>query len=101
MVRLNRIYTRIGDDGTTGLGDGERRQKFDARVAAYGEVDKANCAIGLARAATREAGDRERLAELRRSTRPRMAASSLCDGAAFARKFEAAFRRMWRRWRQA
>ena len=68
MVRLNRIYTRTGDDGTTGLGDGERRQKFDARVAAYGEVDKANCAIGLARAATREAGDRERLAELRRST---------------------------------
>jgi cob(I)alamin adenosyltransferase len=54
MVRLNRIYTRTGDDGTTGLGDGERRQKFDARVAAYGEVDEANCAIGLARAATRD-----------------------------------------------
>jgi cob(I)alamin adenosyltransferase len=54
MVRLNRIYTRTGDDGTTGLGDGERRQKFDARVAAYGEVDETNCAIGLARAATRD-----------------------------------------------
>jgi cob(I)alamin adenosyltransferase len=54
MVRLNRIYTRTGDDGTTGLGDGERRRKFDARVAAYGEVDEANCAIGLARAATRD-----------------------------------------------
>ena len=54
MVRLNKIYTRTGDDGTTGLGDGERRQKFDARVAAYGEVDEANCAIGLARVATRD-----------------------------------------------
>ncbi|MGD0640321.1 MAG: ATP:cob(I)alamin adenosyltransferase, partial [Roseiarcus sp.] len=57
MVRLNRIYTRTGDDGTTGLGDGERRPKFDARVAAYGEVDETNCAIGLARVAMREAGD--------------------------------------------
>ena len=52
MVRLNRIYTRTGDDGTTGLGDGERRPKFDARVTAYGEVDETNCAIGLARLAT-------------------------------------------------
>ncbi len=52
MVRLNRIYTRTGDDGTTGLGDGQRRQKFDARVTAYGEVDETNCAIGLARLAT-------------------------------------------------
>ena len=43
MVRLNRIYTRTGDDGTTGLGDGQRRQKFDARVSAYGEVDELNC----------------------------------------------------------
>jgi cob(I)alamin adenosyltransferase len=54
MVRLNKIYTRTGDDGTTGLGDGERRQKFDARVAAYGEVDETNCAIGLARLAVRD-----------------------------------------------
>jgi cob(I)alamin adenosyltransferase len=52
MVRLNRIYTRTGDDGTTGLGDGQRRQKFDARVSAYGEVDELNCLIGLARLAT-------------------------------------------------
>jgi cob(I)alamin adenosyltransferase len=52
MVRLNRIYTRTGDDGTTGLGNGERRPKFDARVAAYGEVDETNSAIGLARLAT-------------------------------------------------
>ena len=52
MVVLNRIYTRTGDDGTTGLGDGQRRQKFDARVSAYGEVDELNCLIGLARLAT-------------------------------------------------
>ena len=57
MVRLNKIYTRTGDDGTTGLGDGARRQKFDARVAAYGEVDETNCAIGLARLAAREAAE--------------------------------------------
>jgi cob(I)alamin adenosyltransferase len=54
MVRLNRIYTRTGDDGTTGLGDGERRQKFDPRVGAYGEVDELNSAIGVARAATHD-----------------------------------------------
>jgi cob(I)alamin adenosyltransferase len=52
MVRLNKIYTRTGDDGTTGLGDGARRQKFDPRVDAYGEVDEANSAIGVARVAT-------------------------------------------------
>jgi cob(I)alamin adenosyltransferase len=56
MVRLNRIYTRTGDDGTTGLGDGQRRQKFDSRVSAYGEVDELNCLIGLARRVT-SAGD--------------------------------------------
>jgi cob(I)alamin adenosyltransferase len=49
MVRLNRIYTRTGDDGTTGLGSGERRPKHDLRVAAFGTVDEANAAIGLAR----------------------------------------------------
>ena len=51
MVKLNKIYTRTGDDGTTGLGNGERRLKSDPRVAAYGDVDEANCAIGLARLA--------------------------------------------------
>ena len=56
MVRLNRIYTRTGDDGTTGLGDGQRRRKYDGRVSAYGEVDELNCLIGLARLAT-SAGD--------------------------------------------
>ena len=49
MVKLNKIYTRTGDDGTTGLGTGERRLKSDLRVEAYGTVDEANAAIGLAR----------------------------------------------------
>ncbi len=49
MVVLSRIYTRTGDDGTTALGDGERRPKYDLRVAAYGTVDELNAAIGLAR----------------------------------------------------
>lgn len=53
MVRLNKIYTRTGDAGDTGLGDGERRPKFDARVAAYGEIDELNCVIGRARLHTR------------------------------------------------
>jgi cob(I)alamin adenosyltransferase len=57
MVRLNRIYTRTGDDGTTGLGDGSRRAKHDARVEAFGAVDEANCAVGLARLETRAADD--------------------------------------------
>jgi cob(I)alamin adenosyltransferase len=49
MVVLNRIYTRTGDEGTTALGTGERRKKYDLRVAAYGTVDETNAAIGLAR----------------------------------------------------
>jgi cob(I)alamin adenosyltransferase len=49
MVKLNKIYTRTGDDGTTGLGSGERRLKSDLRVEAYGTVDEANATIGLAR----------------------------------------------------
>ncbi len=44
--RLSKIYTRTGDDGTTGLGDGRRVAKDDARVEAYGTVDEANSAIG-------------------------------------------------------
>ena len=44
--RLSKIYTRTGDDGTTGLGDGSRVAKDDARVEAYGTVDEANSAIG-------------------------------------------------------
>lgn len=49
MVRLNKIYTRTGDDGTTGLGSGPRRLKCDLRVEAYGTVDEANAALGMAR----------------------------------------------------
>ncbi len=45
--RLSKIYTRTGDDGTTGLGDGSRTEKDSARVEAYGTVDEANSAIGL------------------------------------------------------
>src|SRR5579864_4095061 len=55
MVKLNKIYTRTGDDGSTGLGSGERRKKYDLRVAAYGTLDEANAAIGIARLHT--AGD--------------------------------------------
>ncbi len=49
MVVLNRIYTRTGDDGSTALGSGERRPKYDLRVAAYGTVDEANAALGVVR----------------------------------------------------
>ena len=49
MVVLNRIYTRTGDDGTTALGSGERRPKYDLRVSAYGTVDETNAAIGIVR----------------------------------------------------
>ncbi len=49
MVKLNKIYTRTGDDGSTGLGGGERRTKNDTRIAAYGTVDETNAAIGIAR----------------------------------------------------
>lgn len=52
MVVLNRIYTRTGDDGTTALGDGERRLKSDLRIASYGTVDETNAALGLARLST-------------------------------------------------
>ena len=48
LVKLNRIYTRTGDDGTTGLVDGSRVAKSDARMQAIGDVDEANSAIGLA-----------------------------------------------------
>jgi len=49
MVILNKIYTKTGDDGTTALGTGERRPKYDLRIESYGTVDEANAAIGLAR----------------------------------------------------
>ena len=49
MVVLNQIYTRTGDDGTTALGTGERRKKYDLRIDAYGTLDETNAAIGIAR----------------------------------------------------
>lgn len=49
MVVLNRIYTRTGDDGTTSLGNNERRKKYDLRVDAYGTLDEVNAVIGLVR----------------------------------------------------
>ena len=48
MVKLNSIYTRTGDDGTTGLVDGSRVSKTDARMQAIGDVDEANSALGIA-----------------------------------------------------
>jgi cob(I)alamin adenosyltransferase len=48
MVKINRVYTRTGDDGRTVLGDGARLPKFHIRVAAYGSVDESNAFIGLA-----------------------------------------------------
>ena len=57
MVRLTRIYTRGGDAGETSLGGGARVSKHHVRVAAYGTVDEANAAIGLARLETGGAAD--------------------------------------------
>jgi cob(I)alamin adenosyltransferase len=62
MVRLNQIYTRTGDDGTTGLVDGSRVLKHAARMAAIGAVDEANSALGLALVVL----DGEAAADLRR-----------------------------------
>ncbi len=57
MVKLNRIYTRTGDDGTTGLVTGPRVLKSSSRVAALGDVDEANSLLGLARQFTAGAED--------------------------------------------
>jgi len=65
MVTLNRIYTRTGDDGTTSLGSGARRKKYDLRVEAYGTIDEVNAAIGLVRLYT--AGDKTHDATLDKS----------------------------------
>lgn len=61
MVKLNKIYTRTGDDGTTGLVNGPRRSKADLRVEAYGSIDETNAAIGLARVET--VGELDRILE--------------------------------------
>jgi len=58
MVRLTKIYTRGGDKGQTSLGDGSRVAKHSARVEAYGTVDEANAAVGLARLHTTGAEDK-------------------------------------------
>jgi cob(I)alamin adenosyltransferase len=57
MVVLNRIYTKTGDDGTTALGSGERRPKYDLRIEAYGTVDETNAAIGVVRLHTADAAE--------------------------------------------
>ena len=57
MVVLNRIYTRTGDAGDTGLATGERVKKFDARVCAYGDVDETNATLGLVRLHTSADGE--------------------------------------------
>jgi len=48
LMKLDKIYTRTGDEGTTSLGDGTRLPKFHLRVTAYGSIDEANSAIGIA-----------------------------------------------------
>jgi len=58
MVKLNRIYTRSGDDGSTGLTDGSRVFKDDVRIAAYGSVDELNAAVGICIGAC-ESGDED------------------------------------------
>jgi len=62
--RLSKIYTRTGDDGTTGLGDGTRVAKDSARVAAYGTVDEANSAIGVLLAAALPESIRDQLVSI-------------------------------------
>lgn len=67
MVKLNKIYTRTGDNGTTGLVDGSRRSKSDARMGAIGDVDEANSALGIAISALERSNyDAECIAGLRR-----------------------------------
>ena len=61
MVKLNKIYTRTGDDGTTGLVDGSRSPKHAARIEAIGAVDEANSALGLAICAIPDADDLRRI----------------------------------------
>ena len=64
MARHTRIYTRSGDDGTTGLVGGQRVSKSDARIDCFGAVDECSCAIGLARRALAESPDEVRARSL-------------------------------------
>ena len=61
MVKLNKIYTRTGDDGTTGLVDGSRVAKHEAIMQAVGDVDEANSALGLAIVALAQSGEADLL----------------------------------------
>ena len=74
MVKLNRIYTRTGDNGTTGLGDGARVAKFTPRVEAFGTVDEANAAVGLARLHTAEDAEMDAILEAAGYKQPTRAA---------------------------
>jgi len=58
MVKLNKIYTKTGDKGKTGLGDGRRVNKFDLRVECYGTIEEANSILGIARCYTRGSIDK-------------------------------------------
>jgi cob(I)alamin adenosyltransferase len=59
--RLTRIYTRTGDEGTTGLGDGTRSTKESTRIEAIGTVDELNCCIGILLTENLEIGVRDKL----------------------------------------
>ena len=61
MVKLNKIYTKTGDDGTTALVSGPRRQKHDLRVEAYGTIDETNSAIGIVRLHTADLPELDRM----------------------------------------
>ncbi len=66
MVKLNKIYTRTGDDGTTGLVDGSRRAKHDLRLDAIGEVDELNSMVGFAALALDSGGTANWASDLQR-----------------------------------
>ena len=61
MVKLNKIYTKTGDDGTTALVSGPRRQKHDLRIEAYGTIDETNSAIGVVRLHTADQPELDRM----------------------------------------
>jgi len=67
MVHLSKIYTKSGDDGSTGLGDGSRRSKHDLRISAYGTVDETSSVLGVAVALLESEVSGEPRAGLKRS----------------------------------
>ena len=76
MPKLTRIYTRTGDDGTTGLVGGQRTKKNDPRIDGYGTIDELSSAIGLARAALAEAQRTRPVQDLAARGRGRRASST-------------------------